>query len=316
MKLRPESDLTENIQNAEVFLIGDVRDVLYSRAERVVALPNLVHGVGVCGDEDPITTGEGIVVRGRAAKTAPDADAGIKVDYLTSSKSLYSPFLVGWNAEPSFNTQFIAESGISLTQVYQAIFQDIRERKFLQDHKYIFVEMLASFKPEDIFDRALQCPVNEDHVLTTSTEHFAKFFKARIIYNDLINRSASLDSLVPLCVVGIAYLCDSPDQVAAGINERVFYAPPMSAKPGSPDVSSDHAGYEVLSHSHALGWRSEQLPKSSLSRLDELLEHHPDYLVHLDDWSIMRSATVKIYLANETQWDQRSTSYPTSLSHA
>lgn len=316
MKLRPESDLTENIQNAEVFLIGDVRDVLYSRAEGVMALPNLVHGVGVCGEEDPITTGEGIVVRGRAAKTAPYTDAGIKVDYLTSSKGLYSPFLVGWNAEPSFTTQFLSESGISLTQVYHAIFQDIREREFLQDHKYIFVEMLASFKPEDIFDRALQRPVHQGHVLTTSTEHYASFFKARIIYNDLINRSASLDSLVPLCVVGIAYLCDSSVEVVAGLNERVFYAPPVSAKPAWPYASSDHAGSEILSHSHALGWRSEQLPKSCLSRLDELLQHHPDYLVHLDDWSIMRSATVKIYLANETQWDQRSMSYPNSLSHA
>lgn len=303
MILLAESDLRKNIQNAEVLLIGDVRDVLYSRAETVVALPNLFHGVGVCGEDDPITTGEGIVVRGRAAKTSPDPDAGVKVDYLTSSKGLYSPFLIGWNAEPSFTTQFSCESGISLTQVYQAIFQDIRERKLRQDHKYVFVEMLASFKPEDIFDRALQCPVDRGHVLTTSTEHFARFFKTRIIYHDLINRSASLDTLVPLCVVGMAYLCDKPVKVVARLNERVFYPPPLSAKPALPDAPSDHAGNRILSHSHALGWRSEQLPENRHCGLDELLEYHPDYLVHLDDWSVMRSATVKIYLAKEIRFN-------------
>lgn len=307
MILLPESDLSENIQNAEVFLIGDVRDVLYSRAERVVALPNLVHGLGVCGEDDPVTTGEGIVVRGRAAKTAPDRDAGIKIDYLTSSKELFSPFLVGWNGEPSFTTQFTHESGISLTQVYQKIFMSLREQNLRQDHRYVFVEMLGSFKPEDIFDRALQHPVNQGNVLTTSTEHFPKFFKTRIIHNDLINRNAAVDSLVPLCVVGMAYLCDGPIAVADGLNERVFYPPPLSAKPASPDVPSEYTGLQILSHSHALGWRSEQLPTSRLSSLDKLLQHHPDYLVHLDDWSVMRSASVKIFLATENQFNIETT---------
>lgn len=306
MIIRPESDLRENIQHAEVFLIGDVRDVVYSRAERVVALPNLAHGLGVCGEDDPITVGEGIVVRGRRAKTSPDADAGSKIDYLPSSKDLYSPFLVGWNAKPSFTTQFVSASGISLNQVYQAIFLDLRERKLLQDHRYVFVEMFGSFKPEDIFDRALQRPINRGHVLTTSTEHFEKFFKTKIIYNDLINRGTSLDSLIPLCVVGMAYLGDISVEAVAGLNERIFYAPPVSAKPPSADALDDHVGPQVLSHSHALGWRSEQSFKNrDSSLLDELLEGYPDYLVHLEDWSIVRSATVNIYLAEKNRFNIR-----------
>jgi hypothetical protein len=305
MKIRTESDLRENLRNAEVFLIGDVRDVVYSRAERVVALPKLVHGLGVCGENDPSTLGEGIVVRGRAAKTPPDSDAGLKVDYVASSEGLYSSFLVGWNAEPSFTTQFVSESGISLNQFYQAIFMDLRERELLRDHDYVFAEMFGLFKPEDIFDRALQCPINRGHVLTTSPEHSAKFFKTKVIYSDLVQRNASLDRLIPLCVVGMAYLCENSVQTADGLNERVFYAPPLSANPPSSDALDEHSGPRVLSHNHALGWRRERFHENHTDESlheDELLDSHPDYLIHLDDWSTVRSATVKIYLAEKDRF--------------
>jgi hypothetical protein len=321
MIILPDSELKENIQKAEVFLIGDVRDVLYSRAERVVALPSLLHGLGVCGTDNPMTVGEGIVVRGRAAKTSPDSDAGLKVDYLTSSEGLYSPFLVGWRAKSSFTTQFISESGLSLNQLYQSVFLELQECNPLLPQEYVFLEIFGLFQPEDIFDRALQLPVSQGHVLTTSAEHAVNFFKPRIIYNDLINRSASVERLMPLCVVGMGHLRDGPPQSVAGLNERVFYAPPLTAQFASSADRTKHVSFQVVSHNHALGWQSQQWFNENLlssvregSQLgseafqgertfaDELLEWHPDYLVHLDDWTIMKAATVRIYLAQANRF--------------
>jgi hypothetical protein len=212
-------------------------------------------------------------------------------------------------------TEFISDAGITLNQLYQSIFSYLAESGFPPNFEYVFLELVGLFKPDDISDRALQKPVNQGNVLTTSAEHARTFFKPKIIYNDLVERGASLGELFPLCVVGAGHLRDVSEPSGKSLSERIFYRPPQVNASTSPSTTTDGDSARVLSHNHALGWRGEssfvgrllsslqsrsheggEAPARDEGLLEELLTRRPDYLVHLDDWSVVTAATVNIYL--------------------
>lgn len=318
-----EDQFYENVRRTETFFIGDVRDVIHSRAERVRALPSLSHGLGACGTDDPATAGESIVVRGRAAKTLPDADAGIKLQYGAGAEEFYTPFFLGWNGRPSLVARFASDAGVTLNQLYQSVFSRLAEDGRLPDFGYAFLELVGLFRPDDISDRALRRPVNRGDVLTTSAEHAPSFFKSRIIYQDLVGRRSSLDELFPLCVVGAGHFRDGTDAGTDALSERIFYRPPRVDAARAPEETADREPARVLSHNHALGWLgqgsfAEQLLSSTQARsgpesaayddylLESLLKRQPDYLVHLDDWSMMRAGAANIYLAPRHRFNVQS----------
>lgn len=321
MRIQSKGELGENIRRSELFFIGDVRDVIHSRAARVRPLPELRHGLGACGTQDPATAGESIVVRGCCAATLPNEDAGIKIEYRASSQGFHTPFFLGWNGEPSLVTDFISDTGVTLNQIYQSIFTHLRRLGPPWNFEYVFIELIGLFKPHEISDRALQRPVDRGDVLTTTPEHAGSFFKSRIIYNDLVRRGESLEDLFPLCVVGVGHFRGASAAGNKALSERIFYRPPQIPTAAPAHQARDIESDEVRTHNHALGWRGEtsfagRLLETLLSQsrseaeteacepdLEELLSRRPDYLIHLDDWSVVTAAAVKIYLAPEQSFN-------------
>lgn len=318
--------MDENIRRSNLFFIGDVRDVIHSRAARVRPLPELLYGLGACGTDDPATAGESIVVRGRYASTLPDSDAGIKIEYRTSSRGFHTPFFLGWNGEPSLATDFISDGGITLNQLYLSIFSHLRGLGPSWNFEYVFLELVGLFRPHEISDRALQRPVNQGDVLTTGPEHAERFFKSRIIYNDLDRRGESLEDLFPLCVVGIGHCRRASAVGDKSLSERIFYRPPQIPESAPAREAHGAGSSEVRSHNHALGWRGESSvaerllevirsedrpePEARARALDleeRLLSRRPDYLIHLDDWSVVTAAAVKIYLTPEQSFNLQPT---------
>ena len=79
----------------QVLTMGNVQDVIYSRANQVQPLPeNLLYGLGALSTSGPEGAGEGILIRGHAGMTAPTIDAGLRPVYRKSTKLITSPFFL------------------------------------------------------------------------------------------------------------------------------------------------------------------------------------------------------------------------------
>lgn len=315
LQIQLDGALDESIRRTMPILVGDVRDVIYSRAGRVSVMPHVSHGFGACGSEEPATVGESVVVRGCAAATPPDDSAGLKINYNPSTREFYTPFFCGWNGQPSLSTRFCLDPGITLNELYQSIFSHLSTLRLLPNPDYVFLELMGLFRPNEISDRALKRPVNQGNVLTTAAEHADRFFQTRIIFNDLASHRAMPDELVPLCIVGAGHCGDNSNLKDDSISARIFYLPPYT-----PTTAYDPG--QIRTHNHGLGWRSESQYVQRLLAFtqmegrpgsgsiageqelaDQLLKHQPDYLVHLDDWSTVRAGIVKIYIAHNESFN-------------
>jgi hypothetical protein len=324
MEIRLEPNLDKNVKETEVFFIGDVRDVIFSRAKNTVRLPHLFNGFGACGMKNPATTGEGIIFRGCVAGTPPAQHAGVSINYRIQPEETYTPFFVGWNGSHSFVVNFISETGITLNELYRNIFLKLGELKPAQNFEYIFLEIIGFLSPKDIFDRALQKRVDKANVLTTLTENAGQFFKTRIIYDDLSRRNISTEKLFLLCITGAGYLSKDSVSKPLPVGETVFYVPPQKMeKPSTNDADTNREN--VLTHNHTIGWRGENPVTESLlssihagiqsahgsetveNSVNKLLKYKPDYLVHLDDWSVLKAAAVKVFLAASDYFNIEST---------
>lgn len=323
MKIQIEWNLDKINKETEIFFVGNVQDVIFSRAKNTIRLPRLFNGFGACGTNNPATVGEGIIFRGCTAGTPANPLAGINIDYHIQLDEIYTPFFVGWNGSPSFIINFISETGITLNQLYQDIFSKIQRLESSENFEYVFLEIIGLFNPTDIFDRALQKRVDNGNVLTTLPENAGKFFKSRIIYSDLVSRNVSTAKLFPLFISGAGYFCKDSVELQP-LRETVFYMPPQQME--KTEINASDSDIEkVLTHNHALGWRGgESTAENLLSSIcagvqsadnaqtvedsvNELLKYEPDYLVHLDDWSILKAATVKVFLADSNHFNIKST---------
>lgn len=290
-------------EGAYSLVLGDVRDVLYSRAERVRALPaSVTHGFGLLACDGPADAGEGIAIRGLAASTPPGEAAGRLVRTSRQPTGFATPFFLGWRGEPSAAGRFQAASGLSLRSLFAETFQRLRRGK--ESPSLVFLEMLALVRGSRIQDRALCAPVHTGHVLITDERYADRYFRFRPIGSDLAKGS---DPLLALAVCGAAFhptgVWDDEDEIATSI----FYKPPhrRSGSPGS-------AAFPLRTHSHALAWQAPGEAAGDLQEaldrlgsdgiepdLDRLLDRFlavpPSHLVHLDDWSAPLGGLFRVY---------------------
>lgn len=309
----------------EAFFIGDVRDVIFSRVNKLTQIPLLFNGFGACGLDNSVTVGEGIIFRGNITSTPPNSNAGSDINFRIPNGKAYSPFFIGWNGSHSLVLNFNVIEKITLKQLFQDVFSTLQTSKICQNYQYVFLEIVGLFHPEDIFDRALQKRVDRDEKLTTAPENSKEYFKPRIIYNDLVKRNEINDNLLPLCIVGAGHLCEEYSSNGQNLCENIFYVSPQEME--KPVEKKEKDGkVNLLTHSHALGWRGSNSNIESLLSLirkdvqaardfnviddsvNKLLEYHPDYLVHLDDWSLLKTATVKVFFADPADFIVRSLS--------
>jgi hypothetical protein len=297
-------------RRAEVCLLGDVRSVIYSRASHVAAVPSVTHGIGVLTPQAPADAGEGIVFRGHAARTPPTDEAGVEIDYRLTCGGMCSSFFVGWEGEPFLWAKFSSAEGVTLNRLFETLLERVRRDLPPAQHKLILVEVLALFAPYDIHDRALRKPVNEGDVDTADRQHAPQYFKAHVILNDLKRRGAPPEKSIPLCITGIGAGPGSvSDAEFKQLCRLIFYDAPGAA------AGSKREG-QARTHSHAFGWRDEPALVGGLSAalaggsgtgevaaveneiLPEALCRAPDYVVHVDDWSMLRAALVKVFVTD------------------
>ena len=311
--------MSEMIKEVEAIFIGNVQDVIFSRANKLIRIPNLFNGFGACGLDDPTTVGEGIVFRGNTNSTPPNSNSGVEINFRVPDGKVYSPFFIGWNGQHSFVLNFDSEKGITLKELYQDIFSKLQTFELSQKYQYVFLEVIGLFHPVDIFDRALQKPVHEGGKHTTAPENSKEFFKSRIIYKDLIRRDEFTDDLFPLCIIGIGHLCEENLINGRNLCENIFYVSPQEMENSAEDKEKGD-NENLLTHSHALGWLTSNSEIESIlssirnyvqssdnfesieNAVNELSEYKPDYLVHLDDWSILKAAAVKVFLADSDKF--------------
>ena len=82
------------------YVLGTVESVLYAHPERRTSLPPFSHGLGALSDGTPSETGEGILVRGRAAVAPPAADGPLVVQACPDTARVTTPFFVAWDGGP------------------------------------------------------------------------------------------------------------------------------------------------------------------------------------------------------------------------
>lgn len=294
---------------AEASLLGDVRSVIYSRASRVALVPRVTHGLGVLTSQSPAEAGEGIVFRGRAARTPPTDEAGVEVDYRQQCGGLCSSFFVGWEGEPFLWARFSSAEGLTLNRLFEILLTRARRDLAHSHHGLILVEVLALLAPGDIHDRALRRSVDQGDVHTADHEHAPQYFKSHVILNDVKRRGDAAVQTIPLCIAGVgaAPSSTSGDEFDR-ISGLIFYDPPGAA------ADSKREG-RMLTHSHAFGWRAQPALVGGLSAacgggegwekkvaaleeeiLPGALGSAPDYVVHLDDWSVLRAGLVKVFV--------------------
>lgn len=293
----------------EAYVIGDVRPVIHSRADRLNPLPQAVtHGLGALSTDGPSSVGEGIVVRGWAGSTPPTARAGVKFSYQPTLERISTPFFAGWAGSPLTTGRFVGGAGATVRQLYEAVFAEVSSYPGLADSSVLFLEIAGLFPAAGIYDRALKAPVHTGDVLITDAEYAQRYFTFKIIQQDLLARDYPIDHLVPLLVVGMGFKpgMEAPD--LQRFEQAAFYEPPKSTQGvGTPQTPG------VKTHSHALGWRDQAVLSEHLAQayqrsnwqaafravdeqvLPDVLASPPDYVVHLDEWSQMLGGVVRVF---------------------
>ena len=300
----------------QVLTMGNVQDVIYSRANQVQPLPeNLLYGLGALSTSGPEGAGEGILIRGHAGMTAPTIDAGLRPVYRKSTKLITSPFFLGWRGQPLATVNFLEQSGVTLHDLYRTIFM----LPAFASQSIILVELIALLPLHHIHDRALQRPAHIGNVDITAPDYANDYFRFHIIQQDMRKRGYEGTFLLPLAIVGIGFRhLVTPTSIMQQLGQAVFYNPPDTNRP--VDANKAHITANIRTHSHAIGWlechdlrthllgingRSEQ--EHLVSVIDQrifpaLLVQPPDYVVHLDDWSLLVGGLAHIFaLSSEHQ---------------
>lgn len=299
----------ERPPEATVYVAGDIRRVIYSRADVLYEVPRVTNGLGALSARGPESAGEGIVFRGQTVLTPPDSNAGTRLSLVETGGGISTPFFIGWTGEAAGTGRFHRPEGISLYEIYESLLDQVNSVFAPRAHPLVFTEIIGLLRPRDIHDRALMKPVNAGDVLTTSPEHAPAYFKTKVISGDLNARGLSTDEPIPLCLVGAGY---DPRLAADSFRDSgslIFYTPPALA--GAP---SPHEPARIKTHSHALGWRRRpELNALILSAAENddsgaaapgpgataglpLPAGPPDYVVHLDDWSVFRAGVVRVFI--------------------
>lgn len=297
----------------ETCVIGDVQDVLQSRADRLGALPAVVtHGLGALSASDPAGVGEGIVLRGWTGVTPPTAQAGSAFSYHPTTERVSTPFFMGWAGAPIAHGRIASAGAVTLRQVYEAAFEQLWARPVMAATPVIFLELIGLFPVTEIYDRALKAPVHKDHVLITDAAHATHYFTFKIIQRDLHERNASPDQLLPLAVVGAGFNPQNSTPELLRFERAAFYAPPQEA-----GIVQQERASGLKTHSHAMGWRAAPALHAQLTHvarqsdwhaplheldsvvLPELLQSPPDYVVHLDEWSQMLGGVIRVFVPSD-----------------
>jgi hypothetical protein len=291
------------------YVTGDIRRVIYSRADVLYEVPPVTNGLGALSVRGPQDAGEGIVFRGQTVLTSPNSDAGTRLSLLETRKGIAAPFFIGWTGEASGVGKFHSPEGISLYEIYESLLGQVNSVFAEHANPLVFAEIVGLLRPRDIHDRALMKPVNTGDVLTTSPEYAPEYYKTKIISDDLDKHGLSADELIPLCLVGAGY---DPQLAAESFRDSgslIFYTPPTLA--GSPSPQEPGA---IKTHSHALGWRRQPelnalllsatvkevagptTPESDEWEALPVPATTPDYIVHLDDWSVFTAGVVRVFV--------------------
>lgn len=301
---RPESG------GAEFFALGDVRDVIYSRAERSMTLPvGATHGFGLLSATGPAGAGEGMLLRGLPALTEPTSKAGVLITSSVNTSSWKTPFFLAWSGMPSAVGRILGSPSVSVRRIYESVFEWLERACDGGAPPLVFLEIWGLFAMEEIHDRALQLPVHQGGVLITAVDQSPSYFRFGAIREDLREHFPTPDRLLPLAVLGVGFRPAGTWRDEERFAKAVFYEPPTAGREQEVTASSP-----LRTHSHAFGWRDqpalvEQLlrildsadfetPRQRMEEdlLPDLLQRSPDYLVHLDDWSCAKGGLVRVFL--------------------
>lgn len=297
MTARLELSWYPDRRTTESFVIGDIRDVIYSRADRSRSLPaGVTHGLGLLSAGSPEGAGEAILLQGLAGLTPPTSKAGVRITASRDASSWKTPFFLAWNGRPAAQGKIFGTPSMSLLQIYEQVFEELRRAD--RESPFVFLEVWGLFALEELHDRALQAPVDRGDVLITTAERAQLYFRFGAVRDDLRERSLSQDLLLPFAVTGVGFEKGAGWAAEERFATAAFYDPPVFGK----QEESPHSS--VRTHSHAFGWRDRpELVTQLLCALEEpgaenpaLPEGSPDYLVHLDEWTCTRGALVRVFL--------------------
>lgn len=286
-------------------VVGDVRQVLYSRAADQHPLPSdLSHGLGVLTPGAAHDAGEGILVRGKAHSTPPGKGAGIVLRSLPQ-RPLMSSFFLGWKGIPKLSGGFSGASGLTMRSFFEGLHEIVAAAHPESDAPAaLFVEALLLAPLSGIRDRALRHPVHQGGRLITSEEFRDRYFLFKPIQQDHDSYGACGGDLLVLGLAGVAVSVEPRWQGKQRLETFAFYQPPrQGADPGREPI--------VRVHSHALGWNGDPVlvsdfrtsldgSSSGVQAAGEILwsefqERTPDYLVHLDDDSTLSAGFFQVF---------------------
>lgn len=288
---------------AALFTIGDVRPILISAANEIFNFPPIEFGLGAFTDSLPQNVGEGAVIQKNILLTPPTPEAGVETRHYKDLAKIRTPFCVGWSGEAVASGFLRSNNSIKLRELYRHILEEtlIRSKR----SSLILMAAICEFETGKIFDRALKKPVDKGNVPITSQDHQDQYFRSQIINGDLPKHGISPNTF-PLSIVGMIY---SPSEIESAwlknFERSVFYTPP-----GMDGFQFNMETNEFKTHFHAIGWRDDAILKEQLDylasqddnrQLNEVWDHsfqrsHPDYIVHLDEWSELTNSRFQIYL--------------------
>lgn len=284
----------EEIPETKAYAVGDVRRVIQSRANLLLKVPSVTHGLGAISTLEPKDSGEGIVFRDFTFTTLPDENAGINVNQSNSSNDTLTPFFVGWKGKPAGNLKVSEQKGITLYEIYKSALEQAKDF-FYSDNYFptVFLEIIGCFRPKEIHDRALMFPVDKGNVLTTSDKYANKYYRKNIISEDMKKRKLSLTKPIVLCLSGVGFDLNFASETTDVFKQKIFYTPPSNSNIKSPEKKK-----QFITHSHAFGWRSQTNVTSDFDDLNLFSLMPPDYIVHIDDWSLLIQGEINIFIVS------------------
>lgn len=290
----------------DIYIIGDVRSVLNSSADKLIKLNDVRYGLGALSIDCPATTGEGIVFRGYSAITPPTEKAGLLFTYQSTLNNLLTPFFVGWSGIPIATGNILQEQ--TLQEVYENVFTSLFNT-FPELLPFVCLEIIGLASANQIYDRALKTRIDKGNTLITSKDNSEKYFSFQIIQNDMARNGCSSEQLVYLNITGVGFATNLKTEPLQKIQECIFYEPPKPLE--TSQVSKEVK--PIKSHSHALGWKINPFPQNNFGKFDEnsfwgrewqyvdeillsrTLNSRPDYIVHLDAWTQIKVGFVRVF---------------------
>lgn len=280
MTINLDLEWKTDLPDIRVLVVGDVRDVIHSRAGRVAKLPRVTHGFGALSPGGPEMSGEGMIWRGRAGATPPfEMPAAV-----TGIPGMFSAtFFLGWTGEPAAQGSFRAQGRNTLQDLYERLFAEIPAGYPAEGSSLLLLDILGTTRAEHIHDRAVKKPVHRGDTLITTRP--GEYFNFHIVQEDLNRLGTPLDSTLSVAVVGAGYRPGGDSPSLKQFEQRVFYEPPRPE--GAPAILTGQEGGKIKTHSHIMAWRpgrSQTWP--------------PDAILHLDEWSEVAGGSLRVFAAS------------------